>query len=313
MSDQDDPTSFRRITRRDRKRKLEARGSLFPPEDEQPSVSDEQFAPPELREVSADDPPSTEAEVVEAAPAETPVEVVPPPKPAADRFPALPVDEPQIAVSARTSPAVPRQRGTCLPNLIAVLFCIGSIAAAGIFAVIYANPYTPLNPFPPFTPIPVLITATFLPPTATPPPTETPPEPTATFTPLAAEAINTESPFPFVLLNEGAVYIPNANDQGCNWSSIAGTVTDLNGAPLDGYGIRVRGEGRDETVFTGSAATFGPGGFELFLNGVPTEAEFTVQLLSPQGAPLSQEYPVATRATCEENVAVLSFAQIRAL
>ncbi len=180
----------------------------------------------------------------------------------------------------------------------------------GVFTLIFVNPQTPLNPFPPFTPIPILITATFLPPTAT---LEPSPGPTLTFTPLPVEAFATSSPFPFIAANNGAVFAPNANDQGCNWASIAGSVSDLVDAPLDGYGIRVRGDNLDETIFSGATQSFGPGGFELFLNGAPSAATYTVQLLSPQGAPLSAEYPVTTRATCEENVALISFIQIQPL
>ena len=167
----------------------------------------------------------------------------------------------------------------------------------------------------PFTPIPILITATFLPPTETPLPTATLPPtagPTPTFTPIPAEAIPASaSLFPFVAANNGAVFVPNGNDQGCDWSSIAGSVTDLVGAPLDGYGVRITGEGLDETVFTGSAQTFGPGGFELFLNGAPSVGTYTIQLLSPEGTPLSDEIIFTTRATCVENVAVVSFLQTR--
>jgi hypothetical protein len=314
MSEQDDkPTGFRRVSRKDRKRKLETRGPLFPPEPEAAPADEDapEFAPPELRAESA-----APEKVV---PTETPASDLqfqrptarPPKVDTAERFPPL-AHETEKTDTKGNVPAevVVRPRSSFLPNLIAVLFAIASVVLIIVFGLIYVNPYTPLNPFPPFTPIPILITATFLPPTATLSPT---PGPTLTFTPLPVEAIVTDSPFPFIAANEGAVYIPNANDQGCNWSSIAGTVTDINGVTLDGYGIRVRGDSLDETVFTGATQTFGPGGFELFLNGTPAEATYTVQLLSPQGAPLSQEIIVNTRATCEENVAVISFMQIQGL
>ncbi|MBZ0287620.1 MAG: hypothetical protein K8I30_08390, partial [Anaerolineae bacterium] len=191
-----------------------------------------------------------------------------------------------------------------------------SILLIIVFSVIFVNPYTPLNPFPPFTPIPILITATFLPPTPGPPATDTPIPtvgPTATFTPIPVEALPTTEPslFPFVAANGGAVYVPNGNDQGCDWASIAGSVTDLVSAPLDGFGVHITGANLDETVFTGSTQTFGPGGFELFLNGAPQVETFGIQLLSPAGVPLSEVYTITTRATCEENVAVVSFLQTR--
>jgi len=300
MSDQDErPTGFRRVSRRDRKRRLETRGPLIPPEPDEPAP-EEMFAPPEVR------PETPPAPVVELPPAE--------------RFPpvALTVEEGRGArpYAPMTTTTVPKPRGTFLPNLVAILFFLASIGLIVAFSIIFVNPYTALNPFPPFTPIPLLITATFLPPTETPPPTVTPPPtlgPTPTFTPIPAEAIPTQaSLFPFVAANNGAVFVPNGNDQGCDWASIAGSVTDLLGAPLDGYGVRITSENLDETVFTGSAQTFGPGGFELFLNGAPQVGMYTIQLLSPQEVPLSEEYTFTTRATCEENVAVVSFLQTRA-
>jgi hypothetical protein len=179
------------------------------------------------------------------------------------------------------------------------------VGAIGLFAAITVNPYSPLNPFPPFTPIPLVITATFLPATSTPAPTAAP---TATFTPLPLDAVNADvSTFAFRLVNEGAIYAPNANDQGCNWSSIAGTVTEANSAALNGYRIHISGNGLDETVFSGAALTFGQGGFELFLNGTPQEKIYTVQLENQQGIAASPVYSITTRSACDQNVAILNF------
>lgn len=302
MSEQDENLpEYRRISRRDRKRKIEVRGSLFPPED------DTRFAPPELQETAEETteaPPVTE-EWVEEAPK--------PLQPVAGRFPEIAAEAaPRPRSAPKAAKPVPRPRSTLLPNILTVIFTLATIAACGIFALIFANPYTPLNPFPPFTPVPILVSATFLPPTAAPPPTATAPptaEPTATFTPLPPEALAPRSDFAFVVLNDGAIPAPNGNGEGCNWSSIAGTVTDAQGEALDGYSVRIIGEGIDQTVFTGSAETFGPGGFELFLNGTPQEGSYTVQLIDPEGIALSAEIPVTTQATCEGNVSILSFTE----
>jgi hypothetical protein len=222
--------------------------------------------------------------------------------------PDTPETEPDEPPPASSSPALStlpqparKTRGACLPNLVALLFLLATIAVGAYYALIAANPYTQLNPFPPFTPLPRIITATFLPPT----PTLTPlPAPTATFTPLPVEALG---PVEFALANQAPIYIPNANNQGCNWSSIAGTVTDVNGRALDSYQVHVIGSGLDEVVYSGSSLTYGPGGFELPLGGVAQERQYIVQLLTPQGAPASPEYSITTRATCDQNVALLSF------
>jgi hypothetical protein len=303
MSEQDDEKSssgFRRVRRKDRKRKLESRGPLIPPEPDEPTP-EELFAPPEVRPAEVQPPP-----VVESPPTE--------------RFPPVALEEKSNRDTAQGVPTTPdvKPRSTFLPNLVAILFFAASILLIIVFSIIFVNPNTPLNPFPPFTPIPILITATFLPPTQGPPPTETAIPtlgPTATFTPIPAEAMPTTqaSLFPFVAANGGAVFVPNGNDKECDWSSIAGSVTDMANAPLDGYGVHISGQSLDETVFTGSAQTFGPGAFELFLNGAPQVGIYAIQLLSPAGVPLSDVYTITTRATCEENVAVVSFLQTRAI
>ncbi len=280
----------RRVGRKDRKKTIETRGPLFPPEEDFILEPEDEIG-------------------------EQPPVVATPP---AERFPPVNPN----AGTAGESPAPIRLHSTFLPNLITTVFVIATVGAIGLFAIIWLNPYTPLNPLAPPTPLPIIITTTPLPATATVPPS---PGPTASFTPLSPEelGITLEAPpppatftpalFPFTVAEPGVVYVPNANGEGCNWSSIAGSVTDLQGQPLNGYGIRIQGNNREDTVFSGSALTFGPGGFELPLNGVPLAGDYTVQLLSPSGAPVSDEYPVSTRTSCEQNVAIVSFVQNRAL
>ncbi|MBN8618069.1 MAG: hypothetical protein J0L63_04135 [Anaerolineae bacterium] len=275
----------KRFGRKDRKRSLDPRGPLFSPDD------DLSFIEPEI---------DLDGETVQAdamtteVPASTPRELE-------DRFP--PVEQAAKKTEGKTTAKT--TRGGCLPNLLSLVFLAATVGAVGWVVQVAMNPYTALNPFPPFTPIPIVITATFLPPTATVPPTE---GPTATFTPLAVESLVTPVPaFTFVLADGGAVYAPNGNEQGCNWSSIAGTVTNRDGSALNGYRIRVTREGLDETVFSGATLTFGAGGFELFLNGAPQDGVFIVQLFDPQSVPVSPAYEISTRATCDEAVAILRF------
>ena len=284
MSDEQETGGVRRFGRRDRKRSLDPRGPLFPPDE----PSGETEPPAESSEPPADEAPEPEP--------------IAPPAAAKVQTPsARPTPKPSRVVP-------PSSRGkSVMANLLTILFLLGTIGMIGLVGIITANPNTPLNPFPPFTPLPIVITATFLPPTEVPQGTAAP---TATFTPLAIDAGNTTTDtFSFALTNQQPVYAPNANDKGCNWSSIAGTVTDAKGTALDGYRVRVRGNGIDETVFSGATLTFGAGGFELFLNGTPQAQTYTVQLSDPQSHPLSAEYSVATQASCDQNVAVLQFVQ----
>jgi len=281
MSDEQETGGVRRFGRRDRKRSLDPRGPLFPPDDS----NEETTQPADQSEPSAIEAPAPE--------------------------PAAPIAPAQVPTPiARPAPTAPRPASSgksIMANLLTVVFLLGTIGMIGLVAIITANPNTPLNPFPPFTPLPIVITATFLPPTETPVGTTAP---TATFTPLAIDAGNTSpATFTFALASDQPVYAPNANDKGCNWSSIAGTVTDGKGTALDGYRVHVKGNAVDETVFSGATLTFGAGGFELFLNGTPQAQSYTVQLSDPQSHPLSAEYTVATKASCDQNVAVLQFVQ----
>jgi hypothetical protein len=162
------------------------------------------------------------------------------------------------------------------------------------------------------------VTTTPLPPTITPTPS---PIPTATFTAIPREVLATlttwtPAPFPFSLAENGVVYVPNANEQGCNWSSIAGSVTGLEGEALDGYRVQILGDNFNQTVLTGAAQTFGPGGYEMPINNVAQRAEFAVQLLTPEGIPISEVIYIETSDVCnaetQENVTIVSFVQNRA-
>jgi hypothetical protein len=235
------------------------------------------------------------------------------PPPVDERFP--PVYVPPATESPRTPPqASARKRGSrlggCLANLMTVIFLVAAVAAVGWAVLIYQQPYSDLNPLPPFTPLPIVISATFLPPTPTATPTLAP---TATFTPLPVPATPTLLPFPFAVANGGAIYIPHAGDARCEWSAIAGTVSDTAGNPLQDYVIRVEGPNRlSETIRTGQIALYGPGGFELKLADTPQASSYTIQLYSPDGSiPLSDLVTVLTRQTCAENVALISFVQLR--
>ena len=221
-----------------------------------------------------------------------------------ERFPPV---QPQVESGAQpiTATPVPRSRRSWRQDLIAAFFLFASVALLVYFAVIWQNPYSPLNPLAPPTPF-VIITTT---------PQESEAntgEGIAFSTPtLTSSDTSPSASFPFAQTATGVVYIPNANGRDCNWASIAGTVTGLQGEALDGYGVRVTGTDLDEKVFSGTALTFGPGGFELVLGNAPVRATVTVRLFSPTGAPLSDEYAVITRDDCDQNVALVNFIQKR--
>jgi hypothetical protein len=252
-----------------------------------------------------------------------------------DRFPSLPDETPPTAPlrePPRRRPPTPSQRESRsrdrTPNLLALFFFLASCGLIAYFAILWQNPYSPLNPLAPPTPLPLVITATpsptltFTPaPTEVPSPTRTPTEapslaPTLTFTPVVVPGIVTPVPtedtstYRFVLTGGRVIYITNPDARGaCRWSSIAGSVTAADGTGLDGYGVHVVGEGIDQTVGTGSAKSFGPGGFEVPLGSEARDAQYTAQLVDPQGVSVSPVYPVATRSQCDWNIAALRFVE----
>ena len=313
MSDQPEQP-VRRVGRKDRKRSLDSNKPLIP--------EDDQFAPPQLSREEPDSEVAAEAEldvpeaepIVETepnVPATEPL-VEPAPHvttPPAARFPPL---EPDVhAPVPKPAPAPARKRRNWLYNLLTIFFVLATIAAIAYFGLLWRNPYHPLNPLPPFTPLPIIITTTPLPATETLVPTETEPAPTVTFTPIGVEVVLPTAPsaFPYTLAELDTEYTQSAS--GCDWSAIAGSVLDAQGAGVNDLIVRVRGEESDFTgqALSGSAPDFDPGGFEIQLADAPQLAPFVVQLFSADGTPLSAEYLVVTSDQCEQNTVVVRFTQ----
>lgn len=248
------------------------------------------------------------------------------PAPPRDRFPPLPdeYDEytPLKPPTRAQPPSPPKKHGGGKYNLLTVLFLMASCGLTAYFAFLWRNPYSTLNMFPPFTPPPIIVSETYIPTltytpseTPTPLPTDTP-EPTVTPTPQATDTpepvveTTAEPGFAFALQGGRAIFVTNPDGRaGCNWSSIAGTVSDANGQALNDYQIRILGEDVNETVISGTAPGYGPGGFELQVGNEATDAEFAVQLLDPAGTPVSDVITATTSSRCDWNISVLRFVQ----
>ncbi len=126
--------------------------------------------------------------------------------------------------------------------------------------------------------------------------------PDATATPAP-----TRSAFPFTA--SAVRYQANDNAQGCQWLSIAGTVTGLDGDPLPGIAIEVEGENYRSVAFSGSAPGWGKAGFEFELGSAPRAGTYRLRALGPTGGPVSDDVFVETGSTCQRNVAVVEFVQ----
>ena len=125
--------------------------------------------------------------------------------------------------------------------------------------------------------------------------------------PQTAAPTPTRAAFPFTV---GPVrYEPNRGEQGCQWLSVAGTVTGLSGEPLVGLAIEISGESFRSVRVSGSAEGWGRSGFEFQVGAAPRPATFSLSVLGPAGTPISETVTVETGVTCQTNVAIVEFRQ----
>jgi hypothetical protein len=285
-----DDHSFRRLGRKDRKGEIKAdpdflkAGPDTASEGEMPDLSMLTMTEDEVAQLAAL-PEGLVARPLKVTPE---AQRFPPVAPSLAPQPEAPAEATSPMPSLAQVP--PRRRSGRGYNLLTLLMLLLTAVWCGLVAIIWQDPQTALNPFAP----PILyvrITATFLPPTP------------------ASAAPPTAEPLPYPFQAQPVAYSANENGRGCEWASIAGTVTAPDGSPLNAYRVRITSTTVDTTVFSGAAASFGPGGYEFPIGGAPAAERFTVQLLSPEGAPLTAPLTVDTRATCAENVARVDFVE----
>lgn len=216
-------------------------------------------------------------------------------------------------------------------NFLAFLFLAATIGVIALVILLVNNPWVAFNPFQPPIPQPSV--------TLFPSPASGGPDSTPTRIPTALSSAATRTPtlppsstgltlvptgpnplttYPFTVQNEAVTYTRYSG--GCNGLYLVGQVFNLQGEPLvcgqlgaslPCRPVAVKGENFSTIVFTGSAQQWGPSGYEVYLNSRPIEAEFKVQLLETTGAALSEVITVKTLASCEQNMAVVNFIQIR--
>ena len=244
--------------------------------------------------------------------------------------------EKPASIPARKARARRREGdGGAFWDMLSILLIIAMAIVVIVFIVIYQNPYSTLNPYPPLPELPTLFIPTS---TATPrsmPGTWTPTvtltltntvttTPTATFTPTVtdppqpATATPPASAYKYMLRGlpavlSGTVIHP---DEGCKlW--VAGQAFDMKGAPVVGITVQMGGYLDRKTVYllslTGTALQYGPGGYEFTLadQAVASKESVWVQLLDQEGYPLSARVFVDTSDSCEKNLTLVNFKQVR--
>jgi hypothetical protein len=193
-------------------------------------------------------------------------------------------------------------------NIMSGMTLLATAILAGVFLLIYINPYVPFNPFPPPVipallqlPTPTKTLMLVLPPTWTPTMTQEP-TPTATLRPTSTLAPSptpstlitptpdllatiaagdtpvpsaTPAGMPFVIKGDQATYLANIArpEKGCEWMGVAGRVFDLRGATVQGQQILLGGSlpgtSMPMITLTGLAQEYGPGYYEFTLTDKP--------------------------------------------
>lgn len=228
-------------------------------------------------------------------------------------------------------------------NFLTLLVFLLVSAVLLVQITIYFNPYAVFNPFPPYAMPEVMILPTPTESTVLLPEvwTETPevveivenmPEPTATqetimqdgtpiveLTPSAPTATPFVGYYSFKVQNSvnainGAIFKP---DLGCDWLGVAGQVFDLQGRPVKGIRVWLKGSLNGEQVdylgLTLDSSPYGPSGFEFTLADAPVSSsgKLYLQLLDQAGIPISDRVYFDTFDDCEKNLILINFKQVR--
>lgn len=230
-------------------------------------------------------------------------------------------------------------------NILTVVMVLMTLCACGFFVSLLRDPTSSLNPFPPKTLVPPPPTATQTPlgfdptwtPTATIQPTETATR-RPTFTPIATSTpyilptrTPNYSPTPSVIPSktskpEGMPYSITVSyndsvtfraDTSCASMYVAGQALDSKNSPVTGLQVKLGGSVPGKafqpvlTTLTGISPVYGQSGFEFDLRIKPTAStkSLWVQLFDQSGAPLTEQYKLATYTDCKKNLILIRFQQ----
>jgi hypothetical protein len=229
-----------------------------------------------------------------------------------------------------------RQQSDVFWNFLTVITLLASVGLVGVLLMIYSNPFISINPFPPPT-MPVLViiptstaTPVVLPPTWTPTvgATQTPEPATATPEILPSETDTAITAYPTAAGNSlytfGVQAAPSAVNSstfkpstGCAWQGIAGQVLDLQGRHLVNIGIQLKGTYNGKTISTqsisGTHTEYGDSGYEFPLGTTPISSSglLSIQLIDQSGLPLSEQVIFDTFDTCDKNLVLINFRQVK--
>lgn len=149
--------------------------------------------------------------------------------------------------------------------------------------------------------------------------------PTATlislFTPTITDFSETPSATPtaplvvFSLQEGNPLYLPNFAhpDAGCAWLGVAGQVFDAKGIELLDLTLiagDIQNDSEDPMIAkTGTGLAYGLGGYEIQLSDAPiaTTERFWLQVIDPDGLPLTDRIFFKTFEDCSQNLVLINF------
>ncbi len=167
--------------------------------------------------------------------------------------------------------------------------------------------------------------APFFPTETSPPPSTITPQPSATATITATSApepepqvLPSDTPLPrppFGVLPDAPILTSAFlhTEEGCSWMGVAGQVFGIKGEPLTDIVVVVTGNigGRpfEGLGYTGSAAGYGPGGYEITISGSVEQGIFWIQIFDAEERPLSEAFSFRMEPDCTKNLALINFRQ----
>lgn len=104
---------------------------------------------------------------------------------------------------------------------------------------------------------------------------------------------------------------------GCEWLGLAGNAVDMQNSPVKGIRVQVGGflgaNKVDLLSLTGTALQYGQAGYEFTLAEAPaaSKGKLWVQLLDQSDLPLSDKIYFDTFDSCEQNLIIINFKQVR--
>lgn len=106
---------------------------------------------------------------------------------------------------------------------------------------------------------------------------------------------------------------------GCSWMGVGGRILDLSDTPVTGLVIKLGGELLGAAIpdnaitMAGLASSYGESGYEFALSDQPiaSSGQLWVQVTGQSGEPLSERTYFDTYESCEQNLILIDFVQIR--